>query len=94
MEAKAYGFKIETYQVRIPPKKLTCAKNKERQSNCQAIADYLFSNAQVNVKRAKLNLASSERSYKLISKSVKNEKKFFRSICVRAKTDFKTFSKN
>ena len=73
LEAKAYGFKIETYQVRIPPKKLTCAKNKERQSNCKAIADYLLSNAQVNVKRANLNLPSSERSYKLISKSIKNE---------------------
>ena len=85
---------METYQVRIPPKKLTCAKNKERQSNCQAIADYLFSNAQVNVKTVRLNLASSERSYKLISKSIKNEKKIFRSICVRVKTDFKTFPKN
>lgn len=75
------GFSVKAYLV-DPCKNLICTNNEDQQSDLEGVIDYLFREARKNVRKVKLNLASSEQSYdnicKLISKRRKNRVIFLR----------------
>lgn len=65
------GFSVKAYLV-DPCKNLICTNNEDQQSDLEGVIDYLFREARINVRKAKLNLASSEQSYDNICKLISN----------------------